>query len=60
MMAEVENGLDNPCASYINQLRKRAYGENYTEALAYTDGTYAENDLSILKECEVKTRIFNC
>lgn len=50
MMAEVENGLGNPCASYINQIRKRAYGENYTEALAYTDGTYAENELAILKE----------
>lgn len=50
MMAEVENGLGNPCASYINQIRQRAYGENYTESLAYTDGTYAENELAILKE----------
>lgn len=50
MMAEVENGLGKPCASYINEVRKRAYGENYTEDVTYTDGTYAENELAILKE----------
>lgn len=50
MMAEVENGLGNPCASYINQVRERAYGENYTTDLAYQEGTYAENELAILKE----------
>lgn len=50
MRAEVENGLTGKCASYINQIRKRAYGENYTDALAYTDGSYAENEMAILKE----------
>lgn len=50
MMAEVENGLGNSCASYINEVRERAYGENWSEELAYEDGTYAENELAILHE----------
>lgn len=50
MMAEIENGLSGTCAAYINQIRQRAYGENYSEAVAYHDGTYAENELAILKE----------
>lgn len=50
MMAEIENALGNSCASYINQIRERAYGENYSAEVAYTDGTYAENELAILKE----------
>lgn len=50
MMAECENGLGNSCASYINQVRQRAYGDNYNSSVAYTDGTYAENELAILKE----------
>lgn len=50
MMAEVENGLNNPCASYVNQIRERAYGANYSDAVAYKDGSFAENELAILKE----------
>lgn len=50
MMAEIENGLTGSCASYINEVRKRAYGTNYGPAVAYTDGTYAANELAILKE----------
>ena len=49
MMAEVENGLGNPCAGYINEVRKRAYGSDY-EANKYTEGNYAENELAILHE----------
>lgn len=49
MMSEVANGLNKPCASYINQVRKRAYGDNY-EANKYTEGNYAENELAILLE----------
>lgn len=49
MMAECENGLGNPCASYINQIRQRAYGNNYS-GHEYTEGTYAENELAILHE----------
>lgn len=47
MMAEIENGLGNPCISYVNQVHKRAFGENY-EPL--TEGSFAENELTILQE----------
>lgn len=50
MMAEVQNGLTGTCASWLNQVRKRAYGKNWSEDLAYVDGDYAENELAILKE----------
>lgn len=50
MMAECENGLGGSCAPWINQVRERAYGENWSEELAYTDGDYAANELAILKE----------
>ena len=50
MMAEVENGLSGHCADYINQVRKRAYGEYFTDDSKYVDGDYAENELAILKE----------
>lgn len=51
MMAEIENGLGGDCARYINQIRERAYGENYDAAtMAYVNGTYAQNELVILKE----------
>lgn len=51
-LAECENGLNNPekCAEYINDIRKRAYGANYSDDVEYTAGTYAENELAILKE----------
>lgn len=49
MMAEIENGLGNPCAPYINEVRKRAYGNAYAENV-YTEGSYAENELAILQE----------
>ena len=42
-------GLGNPCAGYINEVRERAYGSNY-EANKYTEGNYAENELTILQE----------
>ena len=28
-MAEIENGLGNPCAGYINEVRERAYAVSY-------------------------------
>lgn len=49
MMAEIENGLGNSCASYINEVRKRAYGDDF-DANMYTEGAYAENELAILHE----------
>ena len=42
--------MTGKCASYINQIRERAYGDNFTEDKKYVDGTYAENELAILKE----------
>lgn len=50
MMAEIENGLGNACASYINQVRQRAYGLNFNQQFTYTEGNYASNELTILKE----------
>lgn len=51
MRAEVENGLGNPCDTYINAVRERAYGENYSkEAYGYTNGSFAANELAILLE----------
>jgi len=51
MMAEIENGLTGTCASYINDIRKRAFGAAYDPAIhAYADGSYADNELAILKE----------
>lgn len=49
MMAEVANGLGKPCASYINEVRERAYGTAY-EANKYTEVDYAGNELAILQE----------
>jgi hypothetical protein len=49
MMAECENGLGNPCASYINRIRRRAYGSNYA-GHEYTEASFAENELAILHE----------
>ena len=49
MMAECENGLGNPCASYINEVRARAYGDNFA-GNEYVEGTFAENELAILQE----------
>ncbi len=50
LMAEIENGLSGSCATYINEVRKRAFGANYGPAVAYTDGNFAANELAILKE----------
>ena len=47
LLAEVENALGNATATYINQIRERAYGSNYP---VYTEGTQAENELAILAE----------
>ena len=41
--------MNNPCASYINEVRKRAYGDTFEEN-KYTEGSYAENELAILQE----------
>ena len=50
MMAEIENALSGKCANYVNEVRKRAYGKNWHPQFAYTDGSYADNELTILHE----------
>ena len=51
LMAEVENKQGNDPSGYINQVRQRAYGSNYDEALhGYTDAGFAANELAILHE----------
>jgi hypothetical protein len=49
LLAEVENSLGNysAVAGYVNQIRERAYGSDYP---AFTAGSFAENELAILKE----------
>lgn len=49
LRAEVENMQGNDPSSYINEVRKRAYGENY-EDHKYTNSSFAENELAILHE----------
>ncbi|MCD8182062.1 MAG: RagB/SusD family nutrient uptake outer membrane protein [Bacteroides sp.] len=49
MMAEVANGLGKSCSSYINDVRKRAYGDDYA-GHEYTDGSFETNELAILHE----------
>ncbi|MFZ5429673.1 MAG: RagB/SusD family nutrient uptake outer membrane protein [Bacteroidota bacterium] len=51
MLAEIENKKGGDPASYINQIRQRAYGANYNPAQhAYVNGTFAQNELAILLE----------
>lgn len=50
MKAEITNALNGNPAPYINQIRQRAYGENYSTDVAYTNSTFAANELAILKE----------
>ena len=49
MMAEVANGLGESCSTYINDVRKRAYGDDYA-GREYTDGSFEANELAILQE----------
>lgn len=51
MMAEIENKENGNPAQYINQIRERAYGNNYNPAVhAYTNSGFAANELAILAE----------
>ena len=52
MMAEVENGLGNQgaAANYINQIRKRAYGSNYSSEVEFKSADFATTELAILRE----------
>lgn len=50
MYAEIINKQGGDPSPYINQIRQRAYGANYTSANAYTHTTFAAGELAILKE----------
>lgn len=50
LMAEIENGLGNPIAPYVNEVRRRAFGGTIPAGKEFVDGTYAQNELGILKE----------
>ena len=51
MMAEITNMEGGDVASFLNQVRKRAYGDNYDESVhGYTNGTFEKNELAILHE----------
>ncbi len=51
MYAEIINKEGGDPSSYINQIRKRAYGSAYDATThAYTNGDFATNELAILKE----------
>ncbi len=50
MLAEVENALGNDGSKYINDVRKRAYGEDYSDEFAYKNASFEENELAILHE----------
>lgn len=47
MLAEVANKKGEDPSPYINEIRKRAYGN---ESHAYTNGSFEQNELTILKE----------
>ena len=49
MMAEVANGLGESCSTYVNDVRKRAYGDDYA-GHEYADGSFEANELAILHE----------
>lgn len=51
MMAEVQNLLGGDVASFINDVRQRAYGSKYDEQIhAYRNAAFGANELAILKE----------
>jgi hypothetical protein len=51
LMAEIKNMQNQSVATYINQIRQRAFGKNYIAAThGYTDGNFSANELAILHE----------
>ena len=52
MLAEAENKLGNYAGvkTYMDEVRQRAYGDNFDSSVAFTPGTFGENELAILHE----------
>jgi heat shock protein HslJ len=54
-MAEIENKAGNDPSSYINEIRQRAYGDNYNPAVhEHTNQGFAANELAILYERDME------
>lgn len=49
MIAEAKNGLDQDPSNEINEVRKRAYGDDYLSHI-FTTGSHDANEAAILKE----------
>ena len=49
LIAEAKNALGQDPSAEINEVRARAYGENFS-SYAFTSGSQAENDETILQE----------
>ncbi len=50
MLAEAKNHLHEDPSDEINRIRKRAYGDNYDNSVAYTNGSEIANANAILDE----------
>ncbi len=50
LLAEAKNNLGEDPSSEINQVRKRAYGENFDAAVTYANASKEENTKAILVE----------
>ncbi len=50
LLAEAKNNLGQDPSDEINMVRKRAYGGNYTDDLAYSNGSKEDNTKEILNE----------
>ncbi|MBP6065896.1 MAG: RagB/SusD family nutrient uptake outer membrane protein [Bacteroides sp.] len=50
MLAEIENSLGGDVTGYINEVRQRAYGDNWQDKYKFVSRTFAENELDILHE----------
>ena len=51
MKAEIANLKKQDISSYINEIRRRAYGKSYDVSIhAYQNSSFAENELAILQE----------
>lgn len=51
LMAEIVNMEQGDISPYMNEIRKRAYGTHYDEALhGYKNGSFEANEIALLKE----------
>ena len=55
-LAEIANmeGDNTKVEEYINKVRQRAYGENWSSEIAFTAGDFTTNELAILHEKDME------